>query len=226
MKVILGSYRGPGLVRRAIDSLAENAIGVTSLVVVDDGDNPDWSAEIRSMHFVPADRKHAGTLPRPIVPQVIEMKKRGYNQAMRQVVRLAGRERFLFWEEDFTLDVPVDLTWMEMILMQRPYLAQLALLRGPHFPNEHAEGGLLPALEKRLGKDFVQLKLVKGIWEQRGTFTCNPAVWQANVANQGWPLGKWSEDRMRDKLLGLGYRFGFVPGQRVTHDGERSGFGY
>lgn len=250
MRAIIGSYRGTSYIKRALQSLSEHARGITELIIVDDSGQPTWSEQMRWL-----------TLQQPAVPTirptVIETRKAGYNRAMQQVLRLAPHdEPFLFWEEDFTLDVDTDFRLLGELLMRRPELAQIALLRGPHFPIEHEHGGLLPALEARLGADRVGLTretvhvyepFVQSIESlpnrgnvstfeterntlelviQSGTFTCNPSVWAPFVKHLGWPRGSWSEDRMRDRLLGYGKRFAFLDGERVTHDGVRSGFGY
>jgi hypothetical protein len=132
-----------------------------------------------------------------------------------------GREAFWF-EEDFTVTEPVDLPAISEILYHRPYLAQIALLRGPHFPVEHRYGGVIEALVAQ-GHEFVD---VRGVVEHTATFTGNPSVWRAEVFAAGWPNGRWSEDQERELLVRQGYRFGYLPGIKVCHGGERKGFGY
>jgi hypothetical protein len=95
-------------------------------------------------------------------------------------------------------------------------------LRGPHFPVEHENGGLIEALQHK-GHQFTE---VLGLIEQTATFTCNPAVWRGEVFAAGWPTGKWSEDLKGKALVRQGYRFAYLPGIRVAHAGERKGFGY
>lgn len=233
MRAIIGSYRGTSYVKRAIESLSENARGITELIVVDDSGQSTWSEQMRWLKLTQPG------LDGSIVPTVIETHKQGYNRAMQAVLRLApSYQPFLFWEEDFTLEVETDFAQLGLLLSNNPDLAQIALLRGPHFPIEHEHGGLLPALEARLGADRVGLRtehrsielatatLSEDLHIQRGTFTCNPSVWAPIVKQLGWPRGSWSEDKMRDRLLHRGYEFAFVPGERVVHDGVRSGFGY
>ena len=238
MKVILGTYRGPAFVERALLSLSENLTGWDELTIVDDSGNSDWVDNYNNSMVTFEDNDSR------IFPKVIALPGQGYNAAMQAVCAEAGDDRFMFWEEDFILKEPVDLDNLSELLDEHPELAQIALLRGPHFPIEHEHGGLLEGLQARLGKDVVdiqtylsvepgrsangmtQLLAFAKIITQRGTFTCNPAVWQTGVAGLGWPRGKWSEDAKRDELLALGYRFGFLPGVKVEHDGERSGHGY
>lgn len=204
MLLIIGTYRGRTHLPAALASIDEHLHGVTRTVIVDDSGDPaqhEWM------------REHG---------EVVDVGRRGYNAAMQAVCRTAGDDAFMFFEEDFTLSVDVDLIELDGILRDRPYLAQIALLRGPHFTIEHQHGGLLEALRAR-GESITD---VAGILEQTATFTCNPSFWAAGIAARGWPAGQWSEDRKRDQLLAEGYRFGFLPGIRVAHHGVRSGFDY
>lgn len=211
MLVIIGTYRRRAYIERCIESIEANLTGITELAFVDDSGDPGNGNWLRRFG------------------RVTETFGAGYNAAMKAVcwtaTEFAPRQPFAFVEEDFTIDVPTDLNEMAAILTGRPQLAQVALLRGPHFPIEHQHGGLLEGLQARLGED-ANIRLVNDVWEQTGTFTGNPAVWRPEIAELGWPDGEMSEDRKRDQLLKLGYRFGYLPGVRITHDGERSGHDY
>jgi hypothetical protein len=220
VRIVIGSYRGPDLVLRAIASLQRYMTGWDDTIIVDDSGNLEWMQTYARLEIQYPD----GTKKAPFV--VSTGGRRGYNLAMKQVCRWAGDRRFMFWEEDFELLVPTDLNDMDQKLFDNPHLAQLALLRGSHFENEFLWGGLLPALNKRIPGSVAGLDPETGIIEQTGTFTCNPAVWQRGVAKMGWPNGSWSEDRKRDDLIKQGYKFGFLPEVRVTHNGIRSGFDY
>ncbi len=227
MKLIIGSYRGVELVQRAIASLERNARGITSVEIVDDSPDPSTPFALRDLALTNVDWTNERELPMwPTVHKVGGTGGKGYNAAMRAVCAVAGADMFIFWEEDFVLTEPVDFNQLGWDLQKHPDWAQIALQRGPWFPNEKAAGGMLPGLVQRLGIDRVQLRNEDGYLTQRGTFTCNPAVWQRGIARRGWPLGQWSEDKMRDRLIRRGYRFAFAPGVRVMHDGVRSGHGY
>lgn len=218
MKVILGTYRGPFLVTRALASLQAHLTGWDSLTIIDDSGNSEWvDFYERILVEFPGGKSFR--------PKVVAFPQKGYNVAMREVCRQARDERFMFWEEDFVLKVPVDLRELEVILDERPGLAQVALLRGPHFPIEHQFGGLLEGLQARRPHAEI-VHEADGLIVQKEIFTCNPAVWQEGIAARGWPLGKWSEDAFTRELQSAGYAFAYLPGVRVTHDGERSGFGY
>lgn len=204
MRVIVGTYRRRAHVPDALASLDAMVTGVTDLVFIDDSGDPDTAAWLASYG------------------KVIEVGGRGYNAAMKAACAAAeGREAFWF-EEDFTVTVPTNLTQISEMLYHRPYLAQIALLRGPHFPIEHTHGGVIEALKAK-GHSFTE---VNGVIEQTATFTGNPSVWRGEVCALGWPTGRWSEELKRDQLLKLGYRFGYLPGIRVTHSGQRSGHDY
>ncbi|MGW4718863.1 glycosyltransferase family 2 protein [Nocardia sp. NPDC004260] len=204
MRLIVGTYRRRDYIEEALASIDRHVHGITDIVFVDDSGDTDhhtWLAQ------------HG---------KVVDVGRRGYNAAMKAVCAAAEGEQILFWEEDFTAIRDIHVDQMAEILYLRPYLAQVALLRQPWFPIEHTYGGLIEALQAK-GHTFTE---VDGVLEQTATFTCNPSVWRASVTTDGWPAGKWSEDRKRDILLGQGYRFGYLPGIAVHHDGERRGFDY
>lgn len=189
----------------ALRSLDEFLCGVTDLVFVNDSPEPDDGAWLSQYG------------------KVINVGGKGYTKAMHEVCRAAEGAPIMFWEEDFQLLERVHLDALDEILWHRPYLAQVALLRGPHFPVEHEHGGLIEALVAQ-GHTF---PTVDGVIEQTATFTCNPSVWRAHVTDLGWPQrGGFTEEVKRDELLKLGYRFGWLPGIRVSHNGIREGHGY
>lgn len=238
MKLIIGSYRGPEMVDRCLDSVYEHLHGVTQIVIVEDSGNDSWCDYYRNRSMRVKAPLTAETLfGLDIEIECISMDRFGYNAAMKVVCENAGGARFMFLEEDFVFTEDVDLNTMEYILTGAPHLAQLALLRGPHFDNEKLlasakgigpEGAVLAGLQQRLPQTVIDTQEISGfeVIVQDGTFTCNPSVWQLGVSSRGWPDGRWSEDRMRDQLLDKGYLFGFLPGVKVEHDGVRSGFGY
>ncbi|CAM5737576.1 hypothetical protein MAUB1S_02905 [Mycolicibacterium aubagnense] len=204
MRVVVGTYRGRTYLPDTLRSLDRHVTGVDDLIFIDDSGEPDHAAWLSQYG------------------KVIEVGRRGYGEAMKAACRAAeGREAF-WLEEDFTFTEPVSLPAMSEILYHRPYLAQVALLRGPHFPVEHRYGGVIEALVAQ-GHQFVD---VLGVLEHTATFTGNPSVWRAEVLAAGWPDGQWSEERKRDVLVRQGYRFGYLPGIKVCHSGERTGFGY
>jgi hypothetical protein len=218
VRIVIGTYRKEAYIKRALDSIEQFVTGYDGIDFVDDSGDPNWAELLR------------GYSPNSTV---VDVGGRGYNAAMKAVCELVGDEAFVFWEEDFVALEPISLDVLEGILDDRPHLAQIALLRGPHFPIEHEHGGLLEALRAKGHEIPLVLESVPfgppatyGVYEQTATFTCNPAMWRAGIAAKGWPDGKWSEDAKRDQLIADGYRFGFLPGIRVAHEGVRSGFDY
>lgn len=203
MKLVIGTYRQKTYIEDALTSIDRFVYGISELVFVDDSNNPEHSEWLRQYG------------------RVIETHGRGYNAAMQAVVAELSGNYGMFWEEDFTALEPIFLDLMEEHLVTHPYLAQVALLRGPWFPIEHQHGGLIEALEAK-GETFT---LVDGVLEHTATFTCNPAVWSP-VASMSWPVGNWSEEQKRLELIKAGYKFSHLPGIRVAHNGVRSGHGY
>lgn len=206
MRLIVGTYRKRDHIQDCLASVDKHLKGVTDIVFVDDSGDSDhrkWLAK-----YGRAEKVADGNV--------------GYTAAMQKVCEVADGMPSMFLEEDFTFLEDIHLDKMLEILHNRPYLAQIALLRGAHFPIEHEHGGLIEALEHR----GYTIREVGGILEQTATFTCNPAVWRGEVFAAGWPWARWSEERKRDLLLSEGYRFGYLPGIRVAHHGERTGHGY
>jgi hypothetical protein len=203
--VLIGTYRKRVHIEDCMRSMDQHLKGVSDVVFIDDSGDPDhgdWLADYG---------------------KVVQVGGCGYTAAMGKACEAAeGRE--CFWlEEDFTFLEDISLPMMSEILFHRPYLAQLALLRGPHFPIEHQHGGLIEALIAK-GHQFND---VNGVIEQTATFTGNPSLWRGEVWAQGWPQrGRWTEEVKRDMLLPRGYRFGYLPRIRVEHHGERVGTGY
>lgn len=204
MKIIIGTYRKRAYIDRALDSIDQYVSGGTELVFIDDSGDAENAAYLSQYG------------------KVIETGAKGYGVAMTAACVAAEGETAMWWEEDFEALTDINLDEMAEILYHRPYLAQVALLRGPHFPIEHEYGGLIEALQAK-GHKFTD---VHGVIEQTATFTANPSVWRGPVWAASWPRVRWSEDRKRDQLLQQGYRFGYLPGIRVAHDGERTGHGY
>ncbi|AXQ64476.1 galactosyl transferase [Gordonia phage Neville] len=204
MRLIVGTYRKKDYISRALASVDKHLAGVSDIVFVDDSGDSEHSAWLRQYGHV------------------VEVGGQGYGKAMTAVCEAAQGQECMFLEEDFTFITDVRLSLMSEVLYNRPYLAQIALLRGPHFPIEHEHGGLIEALQHK-GHKFVNYN---GVIEHEATFTCNPSVWRGSVFASGWPTCKWSEDRKRDELLRQGYRFGYLPGIKVEHDGVRTGHGY
>lgn len=205
-RVLVGTYRKRQHIEDCLRSMDEHLKGVSDVVLVDDsGDDAhrQWLAQYG---------------------KVIEVggENMGYTKAMRVLSEAAEGKHAFILEEDFTFLEDVHLDELNEILWHRYYLAQIALLRGPHFPIEHQFGGVIEALKFK-GHQFTE---VYGVIEQYATFTMNPSLVRGEVWSAGWPTGRWSEERKRDQLVQLGYRFGYLPGIRVAHHGTREGRDY
>lgn len=200
--VLIGTYRGREYMEPCLRSL-EQVSGVTSLTFIDDSGDDAYGQWLTRYGDVVS------------LPQV------GYTQAYAALCRCAAGDSFVL-EEDFTFLEPIALDELGHHLQARPYLAQVALLRGPHFPPEHQWGGVIQALLQR-GYSF---DVVDGLIEHTATFTTNPSLWRAEVFAAGWPQTAFSEDAKRRQLIASGYRFAYLPRIRVAHHGARSGHGY
>jgi hypothetical protein len=205
MLAIIGTYRGPRLVTRLVDSIAHLTTGITELCIVDDA--PEDHSE--SWKWLKAD--------------VIRTGGAGYNAAMREVCRVGAEHDSAVWlEEDFTLTAPVDFDELALDLDRHPSWAQIVLQRQPWFPNERRAGSMIEAV-KRNGHQFYT---VDGYLEHTAFFSGNPSIWRREVFELGWPAGAWSEDEKAMQLRAAGYRFAITPEILCHHDGVRSGYGY
>ena len=203
-RVLVGTYRKRLHIDACLASM-DKLKGVDDVVFIDDSGDPEhcqWLSQYG---------------------KVIDVGGKGYTVAMRHACEAAEGQECFWLEEDFTFLKHVNLAAMSEILYYRPYLAEISLLRGPHFPIEHHYGGVIEALKAK-GHSFTE---VHGVIEHTATFTMNPSLIRAEVFALGWPQhGRFTEEIKRDLLLRQGFRFGYLPGIAVAHDGIRSGHGY
>jgi hypothetical protein len=146
--------------------------------------------------------------------------------------------RFVFHlEADFTFRRPVDVGHMSAVLVDRPHLAQLALVRQAWNADEAAAGGVV----QRAAAEFTACSDYAGrAWlEHRLFWTTNPGLYRRSLLDVGWPAGDQSEGVFGLRLLEGGtpeaepadVRFGYWgrPDDPpwVTHIGHtRAGTGY
>jgi len=122
----------------------------------------------------------------------------GYTRSVQRLWRyLANRARgdYLFVaEDDFVYTRDVDLVPMAEALSRRPYLRQVALLRGPCYPREFERGGVL-------GWPLESFEARDGVLEHRNFWTMNPAVYRKAITDEPWPSADSSERVFGDRLL-------------------------
>lgn len=206
MLAIIGTYRKDAYVFRLLDSLKENASGITQLHFVDDSGDSDFAKKLSNYG------------------DVSETGAQGYNAAMQEVVRLGADygDHAAFLEEDFTITANTDFFSLAAHIDLHPYLSQVVIQRQPWFPVELRAGDMLRVFKNR-GKQF---KDVHGFFEHEHFFSCNPAVWNLDTFRAGWPEGEWSENIKRDAELAAGRKFAITKNIRAHHEGVRSGKGY
>jgi len=210
MQVVVLSNRGDAYVHDAIASLTEHVTGWDELTIVDDSGEENHRARMAVRY---PDAQIVPVAPEPA----------GYRQAMATAFDVMAGRHALFWEEDFRALVPVDLDPIANRLDDDPWLAQIALLRGPWFGNEHLAGGVIEAREAQ-GAKFTR---VDGLIRHVDHFTSNPSVLPRWVWGRGWPEGDWSESRFGRQLVADGFGFAYLDGGvMVDHVGVREGFGY
>lgn len=102
-------------------------------------------------------------------------------------------EFFFFIEQDFTFFRLVDLDSMAGLLTERPYLAEVALLRQPWNSEEKRAGGIVQwhpdwytSMSDQSGRQ----------WLEHRNFTTNPCLFRRSLLNIPWPAhqpGAYSE---------------------------------
>lgn len=209
MQLVVLSNRRDRYLPETLAALRELVAGWDRLTIVDDSGDAEWRERIA------AENPDAEVVPVAEAPA-------GYGPAMRTVTQHMAGPAAAFWEEDFRPIERLDLLELASLLDRRPYLAQIAYLRQPWYANELEHGGVIEAL----AADGTRFATVRGVIEHKAFFTGNPAVWRRSVYEAGWPVGAWSENQKRDQLRRAGFRFGMIPGVKVHHVGERTGFGY
>lgn len=93
-------------------------------------------------------------------------------------------------ELDFIYLTPIALGAMIAALDARPYLVQMALLRGPVNDRERRAGGVI----EQHPDEYRTIRWQGQVWrEHRHNVTTNPCVWPRWVVERGWPDRDQSE---------------------------------
>jgi len=114
--------------------------------------------------------------------------RQGCAGAFQQVwaqVAVETRARFIFLiEQDFRFIRPIDLTSMAAVLEERPYLAEIALLRQPWNSEEKRAGGIV-----EMHPDwYVDMSDKQGRhWLEHRSFTTNPCLFRRSLLTVPWP---------------------------------------
>lgn len=205
MQAVVLTNRREKYLDGALESLAR--LNVERVTIVDDSGDPAHRARLRARGLEVVD-----VAPEPA----------GYTRAMQAAFDVMTGEHVLFWEEDFRLVRDVDLTALTARLDADPSLAQIALLRGPWFQNEHEHGGVIEARQAQ-GARF---ELEDGLIVHTDHYTSNPCVLPRRTFTRPWPQQAWSEAAFTIQLRTSRQRFAYLPGIAVDHIGERDGHGY
>jgi hypothetical protein len=211
-------------ISRSVPSTIKHLPGVSDTWIVNDSPDPEYAAWLDNR------------FPSGEFGTVVHLKgEHGYWRAMRAVWAIArGSGAGAFWlqEDDFVLHEDIDLNDLAGVLAGQRHLTQIALLRGPWWPNEHAHGGLIEGLEAQ-GQTFTEQTDGTHHWiEHRACFTGNPSLIPWRTFEHDWPEGAWSESRFGRTLFADPVARGAYWGRRsdpprVEHIGhERVGSEY
>jgi hypothetical protein len=154
----------------------------------------------------------------------------GFTGAVREGWRRALETdctHVLHAELDFIYLKRVELDAMVDALNARPYLVQMALLRGPVNDAEREAGGVI----EQYPADYETVRRHGCKWrEHRRHVTTNPCVWPRWVVERGWPDRPQSEGHFGIELFAESpeYRAAYWGTDvRVEHIGDvRGGTGY
>jgi len=130
--------------------------------------------------------------------------------AMWQLMSIQPQQWIFHVEEDFIFNQPIWLANMQKIMIDNPYLAQVALLRQPWSKEEQAAGGYM----KVNPGWFTERECRSSQWiEHRAFFTTNPHLTRRSVCSTGWEDCEHSEGHTSLRLFSKG--FPGVSGDRV-----------
>lgn len=211
------------LLQRSIESFESNVGGpiVEKWIYDDSGDRAtrEWIAE---------------TYPTWTLINHPSGQRQGFDGAIRTAWAALRFESIADWvfhlEADFTFNRKVDLEDLQNIMIKRPNLAQVALLRQAWNDEEKAAGGVI---QVRPDEFVTHLDRDERVWLEHDLFfTTNPSLYRRTLfENFGWPEGAASEGRFTAELRRAGYLFAYW-GEKddppaVDHIGvERVGSGY
>lgn len=131
----------------------------------------------------------------------------GAVQAAWRILAEASSADYIFHlEDDFTFTRPIDLNDLTRLLNDRPWLAQVALRRGPVNDAEHAAGGVIEQHPDWYTDRHDRTADGRGRhWlEHRAYWTNNPCLYRRSLLTAGWPghvHGRYSEDTFHQRLM-------------------------
>lgn len=207
-------------IEKSIASLMEQVSGnIIKRVIYDDSGDPGYKDWLEHQF---------GPMGFYVVGPAKRLGYTGSMAAMWKYLQERCNSEYVFAvEDDFTYEEPVDLDAMAEVLLRRPQLAQIALLRQPAYQSEIDKGGVLgwPS------ESFEQVRHNGSAWmEHRNFWTANPSLFRRSITVRQWPQAKSSERVFGDQLLmDPNTRFAFWgQGQaQMTHIGAiRAGTGY
>jgi hypothetical protein len=204
--------------QRTLDSFylnVDTTVFDRHVIVNDCGERPDYSDWVDTLGFDEHLRPTAG--------------RRGYAGAIAAGWDAVNGADFVFHlEDDFEFRRPVDLRAMIDVLIDCPYLAQMALRRQACNDDETTAGGVV---ELQATEFFDRHDGTSDWLEHRCFWTMNPNVYPAWVVERGWPQAPQSEGRFglelfEDPTIFCGYWGRREDRPWVHHIGVRVGTGY
>lgn len=173
--LIILSHRKQEFIEQCIESIRDNATGITNVIVVDDSGDPEHHEWLDS-HGYQYSAVHL-------------WENRGYYEAMQRVWEVAVHEadkarteHVMLWEEDFLLTRPLNVLDMRDIMLDRPALAQLNLQRQAVYRVERRFGYMESHRRRGYGLDDMGDYVIR-----ERPFTTNPGLINREVLDVEWP---------------------------------------
>lgn len=185
--------------------------GLTELWMYDDTGDDDYRRQLAERH---SQFRHINSGPRQGASGAVQ-------SAWRQLNVATNADFVAHWEQDFTLDRPVDLAELAGLLADHPELAQVVLRRNPVNPDEIAAGGVVEQHpDWYVDRSDAGVDGVTGReWlEHRAYWSNNPCLYRRSILRMGWPdhiPGRYGEDTFHQRLLVEGAPD--VPGDQVRY---------
>jgi hypothetical protein len=191
-----------------------DAGGTIALVVITDGRFDFLHATLQSLNYYvmwpwvrrvmvddSGDQAYGKLLATtfPSFEHVHHAERRGFAGAVRSAWEAASGCEYVFHlEDDFRFIRLVDLVRLRDVLAEHPHLIQMALLRQPVTPEEHAAGGLMQVHRGA----YAQRSADGAFWiEHRRFFTTNPSLVPRWVTLRGFAEPPGAEGRFGEMLF-------------------------
>lgn len=174
-------------IQQALPTWLDNFSTISDRFIIDDSGDPEYrqwlSENFQSFTIVPVSEERSGFA--------------AAMQKLFSLVKETGANYCFHLEDDFLLLKQFDINKLIDILELNKRIAQVSLMRGPWYHNEHEHGGLIEAIKNHTpGAVFIDKNENDLQWTEHSAYwTCNPNLFSSSLTKFEWPSGLWSESR-------------------------------